>query len=117
MRVAPVALGKKSLQGAMPLLVEVRGVARPAVALEFYANDSLARWDHSVNHFFLGVFGAAVEQRMFGARVLVKHQVVTTLILDGLSDEIMNLLRSEFGPPGFVLIYFIAWQGGRPSRG
>ena len=59
--VPPVSLGKKSLYRAVPLPFNEGGVARLAIALEFYSNDPVARWDDPANDVSLGLFGTSVE--------------------------------------------------------
>ncbi len=97
MGVPPVGLGKKSLRNAMPLLLKIGGIARLAIAFKFYANDSLARWDHPGNDISVGLFAVSVEQRMFGTGVLIQHEVIMALVLQGTIDQVVNLLRGKWG--------------------
>jgi hypothetical protein len=110
-RVPSIGFSKQSLGRAMPLLFKIGRIAYFAVALQLYPNDSLTCRDDPGNEVPVGLFAATVENGMFGARVLVEEKIVTPLILDGLVDEIMNLLRRE-GCFGVLLVFMLrlAWR-------
>ena len=68
----PTGLGKKSLRCAMPLLIQIGGIAGFSIPFEFYANEPLACGDYPANDISVRALARSGKQRMFGARVLIE---------------------------------------------